>query len=177
MKIYLAPMEGITGYIFRNALSQCFGGVDRYFTPFITTHTKKAMNARETNDILPEHNNGIPLVPQIISKDADDTIKLIEKLEKLASNATPEEKVIQAPLAKVEAPKTITSVTVDDKNGQTSFKLNNRSTSSQLMLNNEWMKKAPKTTIKQICRKWKGATTESGLDILDFMQVFRPDCF
>ena len=75
MKIYLAPMEGITGYIFRNALSQCFGGVDRYFTPFITTHTKKAMNARETNDILPEHNNGIPLVPQIISKDADDTIR------------------------------------------------------------------------------------------------------
>lgn len=82
MKIYLAPMEGITGYIFRNALSECFGGVDRYFTPFITTHTKKAMNARETNDILPEHNEGIPLIPQIISKDADDTVKLIEKLEK-----------------------------------------------------------------------------------------------
>ena len=102
---------------------------------------------------------------------------LIEKLEKLASNATPEAKEIKAPLAKVEAPKTITSVTVDNSNGQTSFKLNNRSTSSQLKLNNEWMKKAPKTTIKQICRKWKGATTESGLDILDFMQVFRPDCF
>lgn len=82
MKIYLAPMEGITGYIFRNALSECFGGVDRYFTPFITTHTKKAMNARETNDILPEHNEGIPLIPQIISKDADDTVKLIGKLEK-----------------------------------------------------------------------------------------------
>lgn len=103
---------------------------------------------------------------------------LIEKLEKLASNATPEEKAIQAPLTKIEVPETITSVTVDNSNGQTSFKLNNnRSTSSQLKLNNEWMKKAPKTTIKQICRKWKGATTESGLDILDFMQVFRPDCF
>lgn len=102
---------------------------------------------------------------------------LIEKLEKLASNATPEEKAIQAPLEKIELPETITSVTVDNSNGQTSFKLNNRSTSSQLNLNNEWMKKAPKTTIKQICRKWKGAKTESGLDILDFMQVFRPDCF
>lgn len=103
---------------------------------------------------------------------------LIEKLEKLASNATPEEKAIKAPLAKIEAPETITSVTVDNSNGQTSFKLNNnRSTSSQLKLNNEWMKKAPKTTIKQICRKWKGAQTEDGLDILDFMQVFRPDCF
>lgn len=95
---------------------------------------------------------------------------LIEKLEKLSSNATPEEKAIKEPLAKVEVPETIT-------NGQTIFKLNNRFTSSQLKLNNEWMKKAPKTTIKQICRKWKGATTESGLNILDFMQVFRPDCF
>lgn len=102
---------------------------------------------------------------------------LIEKLEKLSSNATPEEKAIQAPLTKIEVPETITSVTVDSSNGQTSFKLNNQSTSSQLILNNEWMKKAPKTTIKQICRKWKGATTENGLDILDFMQVFRPDCF
>lgn len=102
---------------------------------------------------------------------------LIEKLEKLASNATPEEKAIQAPFSKIEEPETITSVTVDNSNGQTSFKLNNRSTSSQLILNNDWMKKAPKTTIKQICMKWKGATTENGLDILDFMQVFRPDCF
>lgn len=102
---------------------------------------------------------------------------LIEKLEKLASKAAPEEKAIQAPLAKIEVPETITSVTVDNSNGQTSFKLNNRSTRSQLKLNNEWMKKAPKTTIKQICKKWNGAKTESGLDILDFMQVFRPDCF
>lgn len=96
------------------------------------------------------------------------------------TDLTPEEKAIQAPLTKIEVPETITSV-VDNSNGQTSFKLNNRSTSShtssQLILNNEWMKKAPKTTIKQICRKWKGATTENGLDILDFMQVFRPDCF
>ena len=102
---------------------------------------------------------------------------LIEKLEKIIEKGIAPTRAISEPLAKIEAPETITSVTVDNSNGQTSFKLNNRSTSSQLKLNNEWMKKAPKTTIKQICRKWKGATTENGLDILDFMQVFRPDCF
>lgn len=80
VNLYLAPMEGITGYVYRNALQQCFGGIDRYFTPFITTHTKKAMDAREKNDILPEHNEGIPLVPQIISKNAEDSIKLIHTL-------------------------------------------------------------------------------------------------
>lgn len=103
---------------------------------------------------------------------------LIEKLEKIIEKGIAPTRAISESLAKIEVPETITSVTVDNSNGQTSFKLNNnRSTSSQLKLNNEWMKKAPKTTIKQICRKWKGATTENGLDILDFMQVFRPDCF
>lgn len=80
MNIYLAPMEGITGYLFRNAFFSCFGGVDKYFTPFIATHTKKDMNSREKNDILPEHNEGKQVVPQIISKEAEDSIRLIRTL-------------------------------------------------------------------------------------------------
>ena len=31
MKIYLAPLEGITGWIFRSAVHECFGGFDKYF--------------------------------------------------------------------------------------------------------------------------------------------------
>ncbi|MGN0350761.1 MAG: tRNA dihydrouridine synthase [Roseburia sp.] len=77
MNIYLAPMEGITGYLFRNAFFSCFGDVDKYFTPFIATHTKKDMNSREKNDILPEHNEGKKVVPQMISKEAEDSIRLI----------------------------------------------------------------------------------------------------
>ena len=30
MKLYLAPMEGITSYIYRNALEKYFPGTDRY---------------------------------------------------------------------------------------------------------------------------------------------------
>ena len=29
MKLYLAPLEGITGWIYRNALKECFGGFDK----------------------------------------------------------------------------------------------------------------------------------------------------
>ena len=36
MKIYLAPLEGITGWIYRGALRECFGGFDKYFVPFIS---------------------------------------------------------------------------------------------------------------------------------------------
>ena len=35
MKFYLAPMEGITNYIYRNAYARFFGEMDKYFTPFI----------------------------------------------------------------------------------------------------------------------------------------------
>ena len=36
MQYYLAPMEGITTYIYRNAHARYFGGIDKYFTPFIS---------------------------------------------------------------------------------------------------------------------------------------------
>ncbi len=36
MLCYLAPMEGITTYIYRNAHAKYFGGIDKYFTPFIS---------------------------------------------------------------------------------------------------------------------------------------------
>mgnify|MGYP004714998953 CR=1 FL=1 len=33
--IYLAPMEGITGYIYRKAPHKYFGGIGQYFIPVI----------------------------------------------------------------------------------------------------------------------------------------------
>ena len=65
-------MEGITGYIYRNALHDFFGeGIQKYFTPFLVVHEKRAMSNKEINEILPENNKGINLVPQILADDAD----------------------------------------------------------------------------------------------------------
>ena len=50
MKFYLAPMEGLTGFVFRNAYQKHFGDIDTYFTPFINN---KKMNYKEIKDILP----------------------------------------------------------------------------------------------------------------------------
>lgn len=80
MQTYFAPMEGITGYIFRNAFEEYYGGIDKYFTPFIPTHSKKSMSSREKNDIIPEHNKNMNIVPQIISKNAEDSVELIGRL-------------------------------------------------------------------------------------------------
>ena len=73
MQFYLAPMEGLTGYVYRNAYHKYFPAADRYFTPFITN---KKMSSRERNDILPEHNEGMTVIPQILTNQAEDFLSL-----------------------------------------------------------------------------------------------------
>ena len=80
MQIYFAPLEGITGYVFRNAYDKYYGGVDKYFTPFITPHTKKLMNSREKRDILPENNVGLTVVPQVLTNKAEELIDICNRL-------------------------------------------------------------------------------------------------
>lgn len=72
MRYYFAPLEGITGYIFRNAHSRHFPGVDKYFTPFISTNQEHRFNSRELRDVLPENNDGVTVVPQLLGKVADE---------------------------------------------------------------------------------------------------------
>lgn len=80
MRYYFAPMEGITGYVFRNAHNACFGGIEKYFAPFITPKPGKSMNTREKNDILPEHNKDLTLVPQILTNQAEGFLSVAQVL-------------------------------------------------------------------------------------------------
>lgn len=79
MQFYMAPMEGLTGYIFRNAYQKYYGGIDRYFTPFITN---KKLNHKELQDVLPEHNAGMDVVPQILTNRAQDFLCIAGELER-----------------------------------------------------------------------------------------------
>lgn len=84
MKFYFAPLEGLTGYIYRNAYHTYFGEhIDKYFTPFIAANQSKSFKTKEMNDILPENNQGINLVPQILTNKADDFIHTSKKIKQL----------------------------------------------------------------------------------------------
>lgn len=72
MELYFAPLEGITGAEFRRAHHQYFGGVDQYYAPFISPTVDHLFTPREKRNLFPEHNVGIPLVPQLLTKNADD---------------------------------------------------------------------------------------------------------
>lgn len=78
MQYYFAPMEGITTYIYRRLFAKYFGGFDRYYTPFLASMN---LSSREKNEVLPEHNEGISLVPQILTNRADDFLKIARALE------------------------------------------------------------------------------------------------
>jgi len=73
MKIYLAPMEGPTGYVYRNAYNKYFGGIDTYFTPFVTG---LKLGKSQKRDVCKEHNENINIVPQILTNDITDFLSV-----------------------------------------------------------------------------------------------------
>ncbi len=79
IKFYLAPMEGLTGYVYRNAFHRHYGGADRYFTPFIAN---KKLSRRELDDILPEHNAGMNVIPQILTNRAEHFLCIARELSR-----------------------------------------------------------------------------------------------
>ena len=80
MQIYFAPLEGITGYVFRNAYEKYYGGIDKYFTPFIVPHKDKRFSTREQKELSREHNHGLYVVPQLLTNNAEDFLITANKI-------------------------------------------------------------------------------------------------
>ena len=78
MNYDLAPMEGITTYIYRSTYQKYYGGIDRYYTPFLAS---MHLSNREKNEVLPEHNTGMTLIPQILTNRADEFIEITKALQ------------------------------------------------------------------------------------------------
>lgn len=83
MHIYFAPLEGITTYPYRNLHHKYFGGVEKYFTPFLAPGPEQGMSVKEMRDILPENNAGVPVVPQILTNRAGDFLLASKKLSEM----------------------------------------------------------------------------------------------
>ena len=70
--IYFAPLEGITGFAFRNTHYAAFASVEKYYTPFTAPNYTHHWKTRDREDVDPAHNKDIPLIPQILTNRADD---------------------------------------------------------------------------------------------------------
>ena len=72
MRYDFAPLEGITGALFRRLHHQFFPGVDRYYMPFLSPTRDHVFTPRELREILPENNPDAEVIPQLLTKVPED---------------------------------------------------------------------------------------------------------
>ena len=81
MKDYMAPMEGVTNFVYRRAYHRFYHPMDKYFTPFISAKPKKNLSFQEICEVSPERNEGMYVVPQILTCNAEDFIRTAQLLK------------------------------------------------------------------------------------------------
>ncbi len=70
MEFYLAPMEGITTYTYRNTHAEIFGQCDAYYAPFIVPTDNEKLSMKNLRDISPDNNYVKPKVQVMCSTDS-----------------------------------------------------------------------------------------------------------
>jgi len=80
LPIYFAPLEGVTDAVYRRVHHAHFGGIDKYFIPFISPTQNLVLTPRERSNVSPESNAGMRAVPQVLTKRADHFLWAEEQL-------------------------------------------------------------------------------------------------
>ena len=72
MRCYFAPMEGITDSIYRRLHHKYFGGVDRYFMPFLSPTIHRTLTHKEDRELPTADSEAFQAVPQVLTKVPED---------------------------------------------------------------------------------------------------------
>ena len=81
MKLYFAPLEGIATQIYRRAFHECFSGIDKFYTPFLSPSEHCTIHPKEKREVLPENNAGMETVPQILTNKTEYFIRTAHELK------------------------------------------------------------------------------------------------
>lgn len=77
IKIYQAPLQGFTDFDFRKALVESFGGIDKYFVPYLSYGKGREIKKSQLREVFPENNVSLPVVPQVLFSDQSELFDLI----------------------------------------------------------------------------------------------------
>ena len=75
----MAPLEGLTTFVYRRAYAKYINDIDVYYTPFISLHRDKEFNYKELRECSPEYNQGMHLIPQVLTNSSDDYLRAEQK--------------------------------------------------------------------------------------------------
>lgn len=79
LPIHFAPLQGYTEAPYRRIHNAVCGGVVSYYTPFIRLEHGQ-IRKKDLREALPEQNQGVNVVPQIIASDVSEFLPLAQKL-------------------------------------------------------------------------------------------------
>lgn len=80
MRLWLAPLHGITNYAFRNGLYRHFGGIDFAITPFLPVQETSKLNIRNWKDVWPKNNTAVPTIPQLMGNKPEHFVDTMNAL-------------------------------------------------------------------------------------------------
>lgn len=72
MRYYFAPMEGLTDSVYRRLHRRYFGGVDRYYMPFLSPTVHRSLTPREDRELPFAEAEAFTAVPQLLTKVPED---------------------------------------------------------------------------------------------------------
>ena len=79
MRYYFAPMEGLTDSIYRSVHHKHFGGVDRYYMPFLSPTIHRSLTPREERELPMADSVPFVAVPQLLTRVAEDFLWATEQ--------------------------------------------------------------------------------------------------
>jgi len=79
IKLYAAPLEGVTTPVCRKAHREIFGGIDKYYTPFLSPNGNLSFQTKEVREISGGERD---LVPQLLTNRAEYFIWGAREVEK-----------------------------------------------------------------------------------------------
>ena len=71
-RLDFAPMEGVTGRLFREAHRAIFSGVDRYYMPFLSPTRDHVFTPRELRELWGGQGPEPDTVPQLLTRSSED---------------------------------------------------------------------------------------------------------
>ena len=72
MRYYFAPMEGLTDSVYRRLHHKYFGGVDRYYMPFLSPTMHQTLTGKEDRELPMADSVDFVAVPQVLTKVPED---------------------------------------------------------------------------------------------------------
>lgn len=83
MQLSLAPLQTYTDYHFRNAHQAVYGGVDKFYAPYLKMNNDGTIKTAPKIDVLPKNNPLASVVPQLMACSAEDFFIMADYLQEL----------------------------------------------------------------------------------------------